>query len=181
MDGGRRNTSNLVKKSYLFKIHENGPHAGESRGIPHPKSYTRAQVRDGIKYCEMKLKELRPLAKPLRREHLRQCYVKAEDLKNRKKMVGIKKKMEQEEKRGSWWRVNKVTDEPKLGAISRVEREERGRIVEIRDREGMEKEIQVVTELRFDLAHSAPITLSSLLTKLGYLSDTEFAAELIGG
>ena len=56
-------------------------------------------MRDGIKYCEMKLKELRPLAKPLRREHLRQCYVKAEDLKNRKKMVGIKKKMEQEEKR----------------------------------------------------------------------------------
>ena len=49
MDGGRRNTSNLVKKSYLFKIHENGPHAGESGGIPHPKSYTRAQVRDGIK------------------------------------------------------------------------------------------------------------------------------------
>ena len=79
----------------------------------------------------MKLKELRPLAKPSRRKHLRQCYVKAKDLKNRKKMVGIKKKMEQEEKRGSWWRVNKVTDEPKLGAISRVEREERGRIVEI--------------------------------------------------
>ena len=45
----------------------------------------------------------------------------------------------------------------------------------------MEKEIQVVTELRFDLAHSAPITLSSLSTKLGYLSDTEFAAELLGG
>ena len=58
LDGGQRNTSNLVKKSYLFKIHENGPHAGETGDILHPKSYTRAQVRDGIKYCEMKLKEL---------------------------------------------------------------------------------------------------------------------------
>ena len=36
-------------------------------------------------------------------------------------------------------------------------------------------------EQRFDLAHSAPITMSSLAEKLGYLSDTEFAQQLLSG
>ena len=47
--------------------------------------------------------------------------------------------------------------------------------------EEMVREIQTVTEQRFDLAHSAPITMSSLAEKLGYLSDTEFAKQLLQG
>ena len=181
LEGGRRNTGNLVRKCYVMKIHESAPDPPTADACPHPKSYTRAQILDGIKYCRMKLKELRQVAKPLRHEHLKQCYVEASHLEDKKRMAGIKLKMRREEQRGSWWKINAVTDDPKTGAINRVDREERGKIVAVRDKEGMEREIQAVTELRFDLAHSAPVTLSSLSTKLGYLSDTEFAAELLGG
>ena len=51
----------------------------------------------------------------------------------------------------------------------------------VRDKEGMEREIQTVGECRFDLAHSAPVSMSSLIEKLGYLSDTEFAAAFLKG
>ena len=45
----------------------------------------------------------------------------------------------------------------------------------------MYKEIQTVTEKRFDLSMSAPITMSSLRTQLGFLSDTDFANKLLAG
>ncbi len=45
----------------------------------------------------------------------------------------------------------------------------------------MNKEIQVVTEQRFNLSMSAPITMSSLRSQLGFLSDADFAASLLAG
>ena len=45
----------------------------------------------------------------------------------------------------------------------------------------MNKEIQVVTEQRFNLSMSAPITMSSLRSWLSFLSDTDFAASLLVG
>jgi hypothetical protein len=43
------------------------------------------------------------------------------------------------------------------------------------------EEIQNVTEQRFALAESAPATQSSLLTSIGFLSDTDFALNLVSG
>ena len=43
----------------------------------------------------------------------------------------------------------------------------------------MNAEIQYVTKQRFDLAHSAHISMSSLAKKLGYLLDTEFVQQLL--
>ena len=54
-------------------------------------------------------------------------------------------------------------------------------IKDITDPEEMNAKIQYVTEQRFDLTHSAQITMSSLAKKLGYLSDTEFAQQLLSG
>lgn len=45
----------------------------------------------------------------------------------------------------------------------------------------MYKEIQTVTKKRFDLSMSAPITMSSLRTQLGFLSDMDFANKLLAG
>ena len=45
----------------------------------------------------------------------------------------------------------------------------------------MVKCIQEETEYRSQLAHSAPITQTTLAKKLGFLSDTEIAAQLLDG
>jgi hypothetical protein len=45
----------------------------------------------------------------------------------------------------------------------------------------MNLEIQVTTEQRFDLSMSAPITMTSLWGCLGFLSDVEFATQMLFG
>ncbi len=54
-------------------------------------------------------------------------------------------------------------------------------MVDITDTDEMNKEIQTVTEKWFDLSMCAPILVSSLRTRLGFLSDTDFANRLLAG
>jgi hypothetical protein len=62
-----------------------------------------------------------------------------------------------------------------------VHKMEDGAVIDITDTEEMNREIQEVTERRFNLSMSAPITMSLLRTKLGFLSDTNFATSLLCG
>jgi hypothetical protein len=80
-----------------------------------------------------------------------------------------------------WRRINRALDKPSLGAIPFVQRLENGLVVDVTETDEMNREIQTVTEKRFDLLMSAPITMSSLRTKLGFLSDTDFANNLLTG
>jgi hypothetical protein len=54
-------------------------------------------------------------------------------------------------------------------------------MVDILDTDAMNKEIQMVMEQRFNLSMSGPITMSSLRSRLGFLSDTDFATSLLTG
>ncbi|KAL3763715.1 hypothetical protein ACHAWU_008037, partial [Discostella pseudostelligera] len=62
-----------------------------------------------------------------------------------------------------------------------VQRETEEGVVELTDMEEMCTEIQVVTERRFELAESAPVTNSSLRHSIGFLANTEFASRLVLG
>jgi hypothetical protein len=56
---------------------------------------------------------------------------------------------------------------------------EGNRVVDILEASAMTKEIQVVTEKKFDLARSAPSTSSSLRNLIGHNADTPFAKDLL--
>ncbi len=58
---------------------------------------------------------------------------------------------------------------------------EQGEVVDIYKTKAMNLEIQVTTEQRFNLSMSAPITMTSLWDHLGFLSDTEFAMQMLRG
>ena len=55
-----------------------------------------------------------------------------------------------------------MVKDPQLGAITKVDTRLGGQIHEITNIDGMTSEIQRVTEQRFALAESAPVTSSSL-------------------
>jgi hypothetical protein len=80
-----------------------------------------------------------------------------------------------------WRRINRDLDKPSLGAISFVQQTEDGQVVDITDTDEVNREIQTVTEKRFDLSMSAPIMMSSMRSHLGFLSDTDFANSLLAG
>ncbi len=89
--------------------------------------------------------------------------------------------IEREEQNSIWKQINRATNEPKLGAIPKVQWMEGLQLVDINDTEEMNAEIQCVTEQCFDLSMSATTIMSSLQEKLGFLLDTEFATNLLSG
>ncbi len=80
---------------------------------------------EGIKYCIHQLKLLRTQAVGLRKVHLRNCLIAAEDAKDKEKYKGILRVIEREEQRSQWRAIRRVTDDPRLGAITFVQRDTR--------------------------------------------------------
>jgi len=135
----------------------------------------------GVKACEWCLQSLKGQSVGLRKVHLRDSYIQAQESGDVNKCKDILRVIGREEQRSMWWRIDRALDKPSLEAISFVQRLENGLVVDITTTEEMNREIQNVTEQRFDLSMSAPITMSSLRTRLGFLSDTDFANSLLGG
>lgn len=169
LDGRCHNGSNIIRQAWKFDI-------------TNPQELSRYQCLDGVRYCKGRLMELKKVAKGLRKVHLRNRLIQADESGDKVAYKGVLQTIEREEKKRMWPTINRSVDDPRLGATDHVQRLRRdGTIENITDKDAMNAEIQYVTEQRFDLAHSAPITMSSLATKLGYLSDTEFAKQLLGG
>jgi hypothetical protein len=150
-------------------------------GISGPRALTLQQCLDGVEACTRKLAVLKHQAGGLRQVHLRDCLIQAKTTGNDRKYKDILCTIEREEQKSIWKRINRAIDEPSLGAVPFVQREVQGEIVDIYETQEMNREIQEVTEERFDRAMSAPITMTSLRERLGFLSDTEFAKEMLKG
>jgi hypothetical protein len=150
-------------------------------GIPQPRLLSSNQCLDGIEICTRKLKGLQSQAHGLRRVHLHDRLIQAQDEGDVTRYKGILRTIEREEQKSIWKRINRAIDDPRLGAIPFVQRMEGYSIVDITNTKEMNAEIQQVTEQRFNLSMNAPIMVSSLREKLGFLSDTEFANNLLRG
>jgi hypothetical protein len=117
----------------------------------------------------------------LRKVHLRDCLIKAQEDGDEGRSKCILHTIRREEQKSVWPRINQAINKPSPGAILLVQKMEDGEVANITEAEEMNKEIQDVTEKRFDLSMSALITMSSLCVKLGFLSDTDFATSLLRG
>ncbi len=148
-------------------------------GIERPRSLTLSECLAGIKACKQLMAEQEEKAGQLQRKHLQNRYELASDLKDPVKCEQIKKIIIREEQRDQWARIKQGTGEPLNGATNLVQRMEGENIVNILEASAMNREIQQVTEKRFDLARSAPVTNSSLRDLIGYNADTAFARDLL--
>ncbi len=109
------------------------------------------------------------------------CLIQAQDDGDKERYKGILRKIEREEQKSIWKQINRATDDPKLGAIPKVQWMEGLQLVDIEGTEEMNAELQQVMEQHFNLSMSATITMSSLWEKLGFLSDTKFTTNLLSG
>ncbi len=107
--------------------------------------------------------------------------IQAQDEGDNARYEGILRTIERKEQKSIWKRINRAPDNLRLGAIPFIQRMEGSNIVDITDTKEMNAEIQRVTEQHFDLLMSTPITMLSLRKKLGFLSDTKFANNLLSG
>jgi hypothetical protein len=112
--------------------------------------------------CTRRLKVLKAQLGSLRKVHLWDCLIKAQEDGDKARCKGILCTIKREEQKSIWRRINRAIDKPSLGAIPLVQKMENGEVIDITEMEEMNKEIQEVTEKRFDLSMSAPITMSLL-------------------
>ena len=70
--------------------------------IPNPIALTTLQYNDGIKYCKLRLVELRKTAQGLQIVYLKNCPIKAQDLKDEDNVKGIKQTVNMDESKIMW-------------------------------------------------------------------------------
>ena len=168
LEGTARNASNTYRDALCC-------------GIPAPRLLDTDQCRDGVEACERRLQLSKGQSVGLREVHLHDSYVRAQVAGDETKCRDILCIIGCEEQKSMWCWINRALDKPSLGAIPFVQPTEDGLVVDITDSDEMNREIQTVTEKQFDFLMSAPITMSSRCSHLGFLSDMDFANSLLAG
>jgi hypothetical protein len=150
-------------------------------GLKNPKSLTAKECSARAAVCRKLIKEKGSEAHQLHRTHLYHRIELASDLRDCAKSAKIKEIIKREEQRDGWRRIKWATGDPQTGATNLVQRKEGDKIVNILEAHAMNTEIQRVTEMRFELANSAPIQKSPLREKVGFCALTAFAKDLLQG
>jgi hypothetical protein len=148
-------------------------------GIDNPRALTLSECLAGIKAYKQLMAEQEDKAGLLQWRHLWNRYGIASDLNDPTKCAQIMKIIMQEEQRNQWMWIKQGTGKLQIKATNLVQQMDGDRVVYILEASAMNRKIQQVTEKRFDLARSAPVTSSSLRNIVGYNADTMFARDLL--
>ena len=149
--------------------------------IENPASLTEEEIQDALRYCRIRASELKKQAKSLRKTHLRNCLVVAQEKKDKERARAIKQKIDREENTKMWTNIKYVVRDPRSSQVLRVQRLEHGEVCEYTSKEDIERVVQEECEARFTLAHNAPIMKISLAGKLRYLEDEDVARAIVDG
>ncbi len=96
-------------------------------------------------------------------------------------MAAIKQTINQEESKRMWYVIKRMVKDPQSPSVIKVQQVIDGKTHEYEVQEDVEHAIQQECEIRFSLAHSAPV-MSTLLGKhLRYLSNKSLAKAKITG
>ncbi len=100
-------------------------------GISQPCLLLPDQCLDEIEVCSRKLKGLQTHAHGLRKVHLCNCLIQAQDGGDKERYKGILRTIECKEQKSIWKQINRATDNPRLGAIPLVQQMEGTEVVDI--------------------------------------------------
>jgi hypothetical protein len=137
-----------------------------------------AELQDGLKFAPIRQSELRKQAKGLRKVHLCNCLVDSMQKKQKTQTAAIKQTINREESKRMWYLIKRTVKDPHSPSVLKVQRVVEGE-QEYEVQEDVENAIQRECEIRFSLAHSAPIMMTLLSERLRYLSDEALAWAII--
>ncbi len=149
--------------------------------IDSPEALTDEELQDGLRIARIRASDLRHQAKGLRKTHMRNMLIDAHDKGDLERAKGIKQKIEREHSSRMWYLIKKTVKDPRAPPVLKVQRLIDGEVIEYSEKDEVEAAIQSECEVRFTLAHSAPIMKHLLGHKLRYLSDHELATSIVTG
>jgi len=136
-----------------------------------------------VDFAKAQKRLLRGKASELRKEHLRECLLKAKASNDEARTRGIKAKMEQEGQKKMWYFINRSQKDPRSKAVRIVQQvsAKDGAIKDSTTKEDTEDFIFAENEYRFQLANDTPISGTKLIEQLGYLVDFDIAQQIVEG
>jgi hypothetical protein len=130
--------------------------------IQSPEQLTMEELKDGLQFARIRKADLRKQAKGLWKVHLRDCLINAQTKRQHKQVAAIKQKCNPEESKRMWYLIKQTVKDPASPSVLKVQRAVDGEVKEYTVQEDVEQAIQRECEIRFTLAHSAPIMASLL-------------------
>ncbi len=125
--------------------------------IETPKALTLEELRDGLQFARIRKSELRKQAKGLCKVHLQNLLIDAQNKQDATRFNKIKQKIHRKENKRMWQLIQRTTANPHSPSVLRVQRVVDGETREYTDQDEVKNGIQCKCEIRFSLAHSAPI------------------------
>ncbi len=101
--------------------------------------------------------------------------------KQKKCMAAIKQSINQEESKRMWYVIKRMVKDPQTPSVLKVQQVINGKTHEYKVQKDVENAIQQECEIRFSLAHSAPIMSTLLGERLRYLSNESLAKAITTG
>ena len=136
--------------------------------ILHPERLSREELEDGLQLATIRKKELRKQAGELRKAHLQECLITAQANNKSEKVREIKQRMNRESSKKSWSLIKRTVSDPRSPSVLKIQKVVDGEVLEYSEQEDIEKVIQDECEVRFTLAHSAPIMTTLLGERLRF-------------
>jgi hypothetical protein len=137
------------------------------------------ELQDGLQFERIRQSELQKQAKGLRKVHIRNCLINLIEKKQKKRTAAIKQTINREESKHMWYLIKWSVKDPHSPSVLKVQRVIKSETQEYEVQEDIENAIQRECEIRFSLAHSAPIMMTLLGKRLRYLSDEALAWAII--
>jgi hypothetical protein len=147
--------------------------------IINPGKLTMAEIQDRLQFAHIRQSERCKQAKGLRKVYLRNCFVDSMQKKQKTQTAAIKQTINREESKHMWYLIKRTVKDPHSPSVLKVQRVVEGETQEYEVQEDVENAIQRECEIRFSLAHSAPIMMTLLRERLHYLSNEALARALI--
>jgi hypothetical protein len=149
--------------------------------IKQPNQLTMDELKDKLQLACICKADLRKQAKGLRKVHLQDCLIDAQTKKQHKWVAAIKQKCNWEESKRMWHLIKWTVKDPCSPRVLMVQRVVNGEVKDYIVQEDVKQAIQHECEVRFLLAHSAPIMKKLLGERLRYLSNKSLARSIILG
>ena len=152
-------------------------------GIDDPFSLSDEEIRSRHAACVQRLRELRPVARPLRDHHLKECRSRAKERGDDRAVRRITQIMRDERSRRRWRGVRRATGVRRGGAPTeiRVQASEDAPEMHLVTRPDVEAQAARRLTSRFKLARDSPICEGRIFDDVGYLGDTTSTRAILEG
>ena len=132
----------LKQGTHKYMNKENVRRNARRRDIKNPASLTVEEIQDALRYCRIRASDLRKQAKSLRKAHLRNCLITAQEKGDKERARAVKQKMDREENVKMWTNIKYVVKDPRSSQVLKVQRLEHGAVCEYTNKEDLERVVQ---------------------------------------